>query len=361
MKAQWLGRVLLRAGLLCLVTGTVAAQQYTMVHLGFSGSGSLPLYGFNNQGDIVGHYDQTNTPFRYTAGVLTFFGATNTGAVAINNSGQIVIDTPTDHSAITGTYSIPTQPPTLVPYYVDLGSLYSGGHSRAYAINDSGTVVGFSADAASTVSHAFIYSFSSNHMTDLGTLGTTSMARAINNSGQIVGESLTTAGYRRAFQMVNGTMTDMDPANPTYDSYATAINDAGQIVVVTNKAWCRVFGPSRMARPSQVACRGSYWYTLLYNGGTATNLGNLGAALGTFGASMNLGGDVVGMTNIAGPHQHAFLYHAGSMTDLNNYVTAGWTLQLANNINDWGQIVCLGRSPTGHYEIVLLTPSGPPV
>lgn len=361
MKAQWFGRVLLLAGLLCLVTGTVTAQQYTMVHLGFNGNGSSPLYGFNNQGDIVGYDEQTNTPFRFTAGALTFFGAANTGAAAINNGGQIVINTPSDHAAITGIYTIPTQPPMLIPYYVDLGSLYSGGHSRAYAINDSGTIVGFSADAASTVSHAFVYSFSSNHMSDLGTLGTTSMARAINNSGQIVGESLSSAGYRRAFQMVNGTMTDLDPANPAYDSYATGINDAGQIIVVTNKAWHLV----QVSRQKLlwVAYRGSIWYTLLYNGSTYTDLGNLGLAAGTFGASINTGGDVVGMTNVAGPQQHAFLYHAGFMTDLNNYVTnlAGWRLVLANNINDWGQIVCLGLSPTGHYEIVLLTPSGPPV
>ena len=109
MKAQWFGRVLLLAGLLCLVTRTVTAQQYTMVHLGFNGNGSTPLYGFNNQGDVVGYDEQTNTPFRFTAGTLTFFGATNTGAAAINNGGQIVINTPSGHSAITGTFAMKVQ------------------------------------------------------------------------------------------------------------------------------------------------------------------------------------------------------------------------------------------------------------
>jgi hypothetical protein len=54
------------------------------------------------------------------------------------------------------------------------------------------------------------------------------------------------------------------------------------------------------------------------------------------------------------------LYYAGFMTDLNNHVNnpAGWTLWSANNINDWGQIVCLARGPDGVYQIVLLVPEG---
>ena len=69
------------------------------------------------------------------------------------------------------------------------------------------------------------------------------------------------------------------------------------------------------------------------------------------------------MTNIAVGSQRAFLYHAGAMLDLNSHVSnlAGWRLVMATNINDWGQILCVGYNPDGHPEIVLLTPSGPPV
>lgn len=64
---------------------------------------------------------------------------------------------------------------------------------------------------------------------------------------------------------------------------------------------------------------------------------------------INSGGDGVGMTYVASGVQPAFLYHVGYMADLNNHVNnlAGWTLWQANNINDWGQIVCLARGPDG--------------
>ena len=69
----------------------------------------------------------------------------------------------------------------------DLGTL-GGGYSAASAINDMGQVVGDSTNA-SGFSHAFIW----NRMTglkDLGTLGGGySAASAINGMGQVVGYS----------------------------------------------------------------------------------------------------------------------------------------------------------------------------
>lgn len=67
-------------------------------------------------------------------------------------------------------------------------------------------------------------------MTDLGTLGgNESCAVAINDHGQIIGNSQTTAGEYRAFLWENGAMIDLG----TLDSkriIATAINNSGQIV-----------------------------------------------------------------------------------------------------------------------------------
>jgi probable HAF family extracellular repeat protein len=205
---------------------------------------------------------------------------------------------------------------------------------------------------------AFSWSFSTGAITDLGTLGGVSTARGINSAGQIVGQSNTATGYQRAFQMVGGTMTDMDPANPAYDSYASAINNAGQIVVVTNKAWHLV----QISRNKLLwtAYRGSYWYTLLYNSnGTNIDLGNLGGTLGTYGQAMNNAGDVVGTAYIPAGNRHAFVRHSGVMLDLNSHVInlpAGSTLVTATNINDYGQIVCTVNR-TGEFDkMVLLTP-----
>src|SRR5207249_1405392 len=65
---------------------------------------------------------------------------------------------------------------------------------------------------------------------DLGTLGGTySAAQAINNRGEIVGESSTASGDLHAFVWQDGTMTDLTPLIHTFSS-AISINERGQIV-----------------------------------------------------------------------------------------------------------------------------------
>ena len=71
-------------------------------------------------------------------------------------------------------------------------------------------------------------------MTDLGTLGGAwSQGRAINNSGQVVGQSIDENGNARAFLYSNGGMLDLgmsfDTSDPGHQSYAFSINDSGQV------------------------------------------------------------------------------------------------------------------------------------
>jgi probable HAF family extracellular repeat protein len=348
MNARRLGRVVLAAGFLW-ATALATAQQYNMTVLG--PNGNLPYTGLNNNGDVVAYNSAMNTAVLYARGSMTSLGLGHSAGTAINDGGQMVLYSSTMY------HSFLISPPRV--NLVDLGTLggggglNGGGTTMVYAMNNNGTIVGTSS-VTSTVSHAF--AFANGHMLDLGTLGSDSVAMGINSSGQIVGYSMNLNGYLRAAQMGNGTMTDMDPANPAYDSYVTGINDSGQFVVVTNKAWHQV----QVSRNKLlwVAYRGPTWYTLLYSGTTVTNLGTLGTTLGVWGGPINRSGDVVGMTYVPGPVQHAFLYRAGGMLDLNNHVNnlAGWRLIMANNINDFGQIVCLAEGPDGIDQIVLLTP-----
>ncbi len=71
-------------------------------------------------------------------------------------------------------------------------------------------------------------------MQDLGTSGGNSTARGINDSGQVVGYSDTSAGDRRAFLWEDGVMTDLGTLVPTGSGWtlteAHGINDLGQIV-----------------------------------------------------------------------------------------------------------------------------------
>lgn len=115
---------------------------------------------------------------------------------------------------------------------VELGSL-GGGYSQAYAINNLGQIVGESTTASGAF-HAFLYS--GGTMQDLGTPATSSRATGLNDSGQIVGRfyDVTTNNYR-AFVYSDGVMHDIfGPSSPGasyyFNSVAYDINNKGQVV-----------------------------------------------------------------------------------------------------------------------------------
>jgi probable HAF family extracellular repeat protein len=82
----------------------------------------------------------------------------------------------------------------------DLGTL-GGSYSVGVAINDSGQVAGNSTTAAGS-QHAFTYG-GTLPLIDLGTLGgASSYATGINASGQVVGNSATSAGSTDKGQIV---------------------------------------------------------------------------------------------------------------------------------------------------------------
>jgi probable HAF family extracellular repeat protein len=159
---------------------------------------------------------------------LGSLGGTVSYAFAINDSGLIV-----GRSQIVG-----DQHQVAVSYtngsVVPLGSL-GGDDSEALAINNNGIIVGDSWTVNDAADHAF--EDIGGTLTDLGTLGgLESRAEAINDNGVIVGDS-TTSGWNddRAFIEDDGQMTDLNslvtnlPADFVLEE-ATAINDSGQIL-----------------------------------------------------------------------------------------------------------------------------------
>ena len=115
----------------------------------------------------------------------------------------------------------------------DLGTL-GGTGSVAYAINESGQVVG-GADTAEGREHAFLWQ--NGVMQDLGTFGgERSIAYDINDAGQVVGGAQLPSGTWRPFLWENGEMHGL-AAVPGY-GYAVAhsINARGQVVGQARRA-----------------------------------------------------------------------------------------------------------------------------
>lgn len=224
----------------------------------------------------------------------------------------------------------------------DLGALdFPNGYnfSAALSVNASDQVVGKSTANNHPQTHAFLYS--NGVLQDLGTPfgGTSSEASGINDSGQIIGFSQATDRIH-AFVYSNGTFTDLGQlANAQGDTWALAINNAGQIVGYAVS------------------------HAFLYSGGTMIDLGFLSGFNISQANAINSVGDVVGTSFGGESYGRAFLYSQGTLQDLNDLVPpiAGYTLTDARAINTSGQIVCdgvntaAGGTPTTHS--FLLTPS----
>jgi probable HAF family extracellular repeat protein len=126
----------------------------------------------------------------------------------------------------------------------DLGNLGGALFSQASAINHRGQVVGASDLSGDT--NFFAGPFSNFHgflwkngtIRDLGTLAgdVTSFATGINNKGQVVGVGFFGNGQSRAFLWQNGVMTDLNalvpgpPFSPLYLVQANGVNERGEIV-----------------------------------------------------------------------------------------------------------------------------------
>lgn len=177
-------------------------------------------------------------------------------------------------------------------------------------------------------------------VTALGTLGGGfSYASGINNAGQVVGQA-NTAGNNtsHAFLYSGGAMTDLGTLGGSY-SYAAGINDAGQVVGYAHTA-----GDAAQ-------------HAFLYSGGAMTDLGTLGGSYSR-GTSINNAGQVVGYAYTAGNAANLpFLYSGGIMEDLNSLIdpAAGWSIYGVGNINDNGDIAAYGCNSSRNCSALLLT------
>ncbi len=226
-------------------------------------------------------------------------------------------------------------PAALADPITSLGTL-GGLYSYARAINDSGQIVG---DSSTTAGSDDIFSYTTlGGMVDLGllggALGPNGVATAINDVGQIVGYAWAKNGQGfHAFLYANGVFTDLGTLGGP-DSFAYGINSSGQIV-----------GYSYRADGSEHA----FSYT---KSGGMTDLGTLGG-LNSAAVGVNDSGEIVGASEVSGGNTHAFSYTtAGGMVNLG---TLGGATSSAIAINDSGQITGSADTAGGAAHAFLIS------
>lgn len=269
----------------------------------------------NNAGQMAGVvYAGSAGPHAaiYTDGAVTdlgAIGATWSFASAINEAGAVAGNFDTAAGA------------SHAFLYLN-GVMHDIGAANALGLNAAGDVVGqtYNAHGAS----GFLYH--AGTMTEIGHLGTgiTSLAAAINDSGQIVGESDTAAELHapsHPYLYDHGTLVDLGTLAGREVNSAVVINNAGQVA-----------GYSESANGGM--------HAFFYEDGVMTDLGSFGGLDVTIGG-MNQLGQVVGTGNTWDGPDVPFISSNGALIDLNTLIdaTVGWTITSALDINDHGQII----------------------
>lgn len=278
-------------------------------------------------------------------------------AFALNDAGQFAVNnSPPEIPIEAASISSLTQSESI-------GGL-GGPITRIASINNEGEAVGVSTTAEG-MAHSFLYS--SGRMTDLSLVYGPGRVNAINDRGEITGQS----ADDRALVIRNGRAEVFGPPH----SVAGDINERGDILV----EYFEPGRPSRTAvysqgRLSDLPMRdgvsllggaindagwvsgygttsGGRLHAWLYDGATITDLTPLAA--NAFAYDINNLGQVVGTID-----DRAFLYSEGQLVDLNRFVDPAADLLLisASDINNRGQILAHSCDRTGVfcYGTVLL-------
>ncbi len=314
MKALFLG---------IIAISLLHAGPITVIDLGGFGGTNSVGYRVNESGIVVGWAQTTvndNHAFSSTgtAALDLNSNASESYAYGVNSSGSVAgISYESGQSH--GTIWSPAQ-------VIDLGA-----GTSAMDINAAGQVVGGNG-------HAFVYS--SGKMVDLGVLfaGGWSAAYAINDSGMVAGYGSVPGNAFRGFTWSAGSGIQALGTLGGNNSYATAINKSGQVV-----------GHSSLAS--------GYEHAFLTTGGALTDLGTLGGVSSSAYGINNAGAIVGYSWLAGNSDQHAFLYYHGHMADLNGLIPAnsGWVLQQAYGINNAGDIVGSGTF-NGQTHAFLIDP-----
>lgn len=324
LKARYLVMAI-AISVLCFLQPTYG-MQYTLHVLSTSGSTAEAI---NDNGIVVGA--NGNNPYRWDTRAGTGFALDSKygSATAVNELGAAA-----GYVSDTGSYPIEAFRWSEGVGLERLGLLPEAVFSKAYGINDNGTVVGQSSNA-SNWSKAFIATGSTIEEIVPPTGWKFTIARDVNNSGVVVGTGSSGTGV--IYDLSAGTI--FRPSAGSWLAYsANEITDSG---IVAGRA-------DDVNHTSSYA----YWYD-----GTLHPTVNLGG-LCTEAMGTNDRGDLVGTAFNSSFTQYFFSYVQGQ--GYHNLSNLGgesvWHLNALNDINNHGQIVGVGQHTNGAGVAVLITP-----
>lgn len=301
----------------------------------------------NERGDVAGFYSVCtlgpDQAYLWTAeqGLVPLSIPGASESVATDMSGERIVGYFTDPDTQFGAIAFLRDGADLTV----ISPLPGDTFSTAFAVNDLGRVVG------SMASGGFVWD--DGDLTIIGPYGPgAAEPRDVNNAGQVVGWAGDTGPINptaRGFIWQDGEVTLLDAVPGGLTSVARAINERGD---VTGFGLVRTEGLD------------FFTHAFVRIHGQMADLGTLPGFALSFGLDINDWRAVVGYSRVFDGQinvQHAFIWQHGRMTNLNDVIpsAAAATVTRAEAINNQGQIAGRGLA-LGTAVALLLTPIDPP-
>jgi probable HAF family extracellular repeat protein len=384
-------------GLTTLLAVTALSDTAVALHYKVTDLGTLPgesvseASALNDQGQVIGVCSTggEGKAFLWEKGVmrplpvLPGFRPLSLWPRAINNQGQIV-----------GTDFGPNMD-TRRAFLIDKGIIRDlgtppGEYSEAFGINDRGQVIGKSytlviknkGEHHVDISYTFVWSKEMGfRKLNAQTNNFGDGLSAINNSGQIVGASMTLGIEEEktkraslpldkqpihgnilpsaAFLWENGQVRSISPP-PSWSSGGIALNEQGEVLgrmSLYPEADEILTSSTEELTKIQNAMRHSH-HTFLWRNGKTQDLGEMGTEPQVATTAFNNADDIVGYVRLAdNTGFRAFLWRNGIRHMLTDLISPadGWILSEAQGINNHGQIIGVGLHH-GQRHAYLLTP-----
>jgi probable HAF family extracellular repeat protein len=360
----------------CLVTHTAKWKQGELKDLGVVGAGPNSesnwlsenglIVGDSQNGmldPLVGAWQLRGVFWKHNklVEVGTLGGGYNSLAWAVNDSGEVVgfstTTVPDDYGMILQLglpYAYQTRAFVWKEGRIeDLGTL-GGPDAMAFGINEGGQIIGnsYTSSEISTVCGLTTGGFlwERGKMMNLGSLGgTCTQVSAINNRGQVVGSSfLAGDAVLHPFLWERGRLIDLGTSGGNFAS-ANFVNEAGDIAGVQT-----------------VAGNDGIVHATIWSRGRVFDLGAPGPGQCSYAWGINARRQVVGLTSNDCDFNdelslRAFLWEPGRpMVDVNTLISPGLGIQLRNiaTINDRGEMAAVAAFANGDHRPVILVPCG---